>query len=111
MSKSLNYEEATWLKKTQAMCGLGRARPGPRVAWVARDLGGALPRRRATWAACDLGDALPGHARPRFLSSSSSSSGFFSDMFWVLLYIYKGCKSSLRNSIFMWLLREKKMPH
>ena len=100
------------MKKTQAMCGLGRARPGPRVAWVARDLGGALPRRRTTWAARDLGGALPrrratwaardlggtlpGRARPRFLFSSSSSSfssGFFSDMFWVLLYIYKGYKT------------------
>ena len=105
MSKSLNYEEVTWLKKTQVACALGCARPGLRVAWVARDLGGALPRRRATWAAWDLGGALPGRARPRFLSSSSSSSsssGFFSDMFWVLLYIYKGYKSSLRDSISMW---------
>ena len=62
MSKSLNYEEATWLKKTQAACALGHARPGLRVAWVARDLGGALPRWRATWAAWDLGGALPGCA-------------------------------------------------
>ena len=97
MSKSMNYEEATWLKKTQAeaACGLGCARPGPRVAWVACDLGGALPRRRATWAARDLGSSLPGRMRPRFLFSSSSSfsSVFFSDMFWVLLYIYKGYKT------------------
>ena len=28
MSKSLNYEEATWVKKTQATRGLGHARPG-----------------------------------------------------------------------------------
>ena len=67
-----------------------------------RDLGGALPRRHATWAAWDLGGALSSRARPRFLFSSSSSSGFFSDMFWGLLYIYKGYKSSLRDSISMW---------
>ena len=87
MSKSLNYEEATWLKKTQAACALGRARPRLSVAWVARDLGGALPRRRATgphgtWAArClvarDLGFSPPPPPPPP-LGSSLICSGFFS---------------------------------
>ena len=60
MSKSLNYEDVTWVKKTQATRGLGRARPGRRTAWVARDLGHVLPRSRAAWAACYLGHALHG---------------------------------------------------
>ena len=44
MSKSLNYEDVTWVKKTEAARSLGRARLGRRTAWVARDLGSAWPR-------------------------------------------------------------------
>ena len=80
MSKSLNYEEATWLKKTQAVCGLGRLLHGLRATWVAHCLGGALPGPRRTWAArClvarSLGFSPP---PPPPLGSSLICSGFFS---------------------------------
>ena len=98
--------------------GLGFVWPGlcmawARVAWVARDLGRMLPRwkkprQRTAQVAQDPGRALPGFLCSGFFCFFfffSSSLGFlwFSDMF----YIYKGSKLSLRNSISLWLPREK----
>ena len=84
---------ATWVKKPQAAC-----RPSQRAAWVPHDLGGA-----------HLGEKNPG-STPHVLGSS----GFFffllwvfSDMFWVIFYIYRGWKSSLRDLISTWSSREK----
>ena len=99
----------TWV----AHC-MGRMRPGRRTVWVARDQGGALHGAHATSVTRYLG-----HARPGFLCCSRFFSlcfwfffffffsGLFSNMFWVLLYIYKDYKSSLRDSISMWSPRGK----
>ena len=85
MSKSLNYEKATWLKKTQAARDLGRLLHGLRATWVAHCLGDALPGPRGTWAArClvarSLGFSPPPPPPPPPLGSSLICSGFLSDV-------------------------------
>ena len=98
--------------------GLGFMWPGScmawaRAAWVARDLGRVLPRwkkprQRTAQVAHDPGRALPG-----FLCSGFFCFFFFFLLPWVfsdsliMFYIYKGSKSSLRDSIFMWSSRGK----
>ena len=126
MSKSLNYEEATWLKKTQAACGLGHAWPGRllhglRATWVAHCLGGALPGPRGTWAArCLVTRGLDfSSPPPPPLGSSLICSGIFSIFIRVINRVLEtrfpcGChmekyatldhirpwKSSFKNSIY-----------
>ena len=103
-SPARHGSRATWMKKTLAMRRPGHAQPRPRsrATWVAR-----------TWVKKTQATRHPGRALPRFLCSAFFwffFFFFFFSGFSLICYgfcIYKGCKSSFRDSIFMWSPRGK----
>ena len=114
---ALKCQRGPWvggLASDQSEKNPGNARPRSRATWVKKPQAACRPSQRAAWVLHDLGGAHLGEKNPGSTPHVLGSSGFFffllwvfSDMFWVIFYIYRGWKSSLRDLISTWSLRGK----